>query len=112
MKFYYEGKLVRSSKTHEYSHGVLRDGKVVSCHGSYDLAVKEMSSRIGRANGRIEACRLALAAIERGDSFYWTKCAGRSYRAEIHSTKEQYLAMIEESEAYKRSFKVVELEAR
>lgn len=112
MKFYYNGKLVRTSKSHEYSHGVLHNGKVVSCHGSRELAFKEMTSRISRADARIQACQMAMAAIERGERFYWTKAGGRSCKAEIHSTKEQYLSYIEEAKEYKKNFEIVELEAR
>lgn len=112
MKFYYNGELVRTSKTHEYSHGVLHNGKVVSCHAGRDLAVKAMNSRISQAESRIRDCREAVAAIERGERFFWTKFGGSSYRAEVVATKEHYLLSIEQWKEYQKGFEIVELEAR
>lgn len=38
-KYYYEGKLIRTSKRDNYTHAVLWRNKVVACCGSYERAV-------------------------------------------------------------------------
>ena len=41
MKFYYNGNLIRTSKTHVYTHAVLKpDGKPFACSSSLDGAKK------------------------------------------------------------------------
>lgn len=116
MKFYYDGKLVRTSKTHVYSHAVLWAGEVVACSGSYELARKELASRISRLESSNNNCKLAVAAIERGDRFYWAKeKCGRgwnSYRVKIEWSKEKYLEIIAANEETKKKYEIVELEAR
>lgn len=50
MKFYFEGKLIRTSKTHHYTHAVIKrtenDFILYGCSSSYKLAEKMMMDSI------------------------------------------------------------------
>ena len=127
MKFYYNGKLVRTSKTHEYHFGILepKTGKIVSCHGTYEAAQKEHRRPISEAETSIKRCRAAINAIENGKtSFFWkwnnrylekvilkgADFAGNN-RGEV-STWEGYIEGYNKFIASHRARQIVELEAR
>lgn len=112
MKYYIDDKLVRTSKTHTYTHAVLFGDKVKSCSGSYELAKKEMDRRIAELDESIRNSKLAIAAIEEGKNYYWTTFKRRSYKAEITSTREEYLGYIAANEELKTRYHIRELEAR
>lgn len=118
MKFYYNGKLVRTSKTHEYHFGILNaDGtKVTSCHGTYEAAMKEMNRRPGEIRSRIAELETGIKAIQAGKSYYLTKICGRTYKVSIgKDTEEDYRHYIDQNrDALNRlaKRKIVELEAR
>ena len=112
MKYYIDDKLVRTSKTRTYTHAVLVGDEVKSCSGSYELAKKELDRRIAALNDSIKNCKLAIAAIDEGKKFYWTTFNRRSYKAEIHSTREEYLGYIADYEERKTRYHIRELEAR
>ena len=112
MKFFYGDRLVRTSKTRFYSHAVMEGDALLSCCGSYDLAVKEKASRISRMDRAIADYRAAIAAIDSGSGFYWAKFDRKSYKAKVGFSRDEYLAAIEKCEARKKNFVIVELEAR
>lgn len=39
-KYYYEGKLIRTSKKDNYTHAILWRNRVVACCGGYERAIK------------------------------------------------------------------------
>lgn len=51
MKFYYNGQLVRTSKTHEYKYGLLYMGKIKQCSKTKDALVSEIAKIKKRAYG-------------------------------------------------------------
>lgn len=51
MKYYYNDKLVRTSKTHEYNYGLLFMGKMRKCSKTTDALVAEIESIKKRAYG-------------------------------------------------------------
>ena len=71
MKFYYNGKLVRTSKNHEYKYGILSSegGSVTSCHATYEAAYKELQRRPGEIRTNIEITKEALKELEKGKSY-------------------------------------------
>lgn len=42
MKFYFNGELVRTSKTHEYKYGLLYMGKIKKCSKTKDALISEI----------------------------------------------------------------------
>lgn len=120
MKFYFEGKLVRTSKTHEYHYGVYNKfyQKMRSCHSTKELAEKELQSYINEPLSEIENCKLGIKALKSGKKGYWVKCGRRSFpvRFEKEDTVEQFeesiKSLMERHEYRKKNFCVVELEAR
>lgn len=111
MKYYIDGKLVRTSKN-TYTHAVLFGDELVSCSSRYDLAVKEMDRRIANHNGNIADFKSAIKAIDEGKNFYWTKCCGHSYKAKVTRTREAYVEAIADCENRKTRYSIRELEAR
>lgn len=117
MKFYYNGQLVRTSKTHEYHYGILNiDGtRVSSCHGTLKDAEKEMAKAPASCRTFISECKAAIHAIENGKTTFPRKICGRTYYEPTKYTKEEYEGMIERTNARIAELgkrKIVELEAK
>ena len=85
MKFYYNGKLVRTSKTHEYHFAIINpeSGNVWSCHGTRDAAVKEFRRPIAEAESGIETSKRAIKAIEAGRPYIIEKQGRYSYKIDL-----------------------------
>ena len=118
MKFYYNGKLVRTSKNHEYHYGVLSsNGKSVnSCHATREAAEKAMAQPISNLRKAIENCKSAIRAIENGKTYYFVKDGRNTWRNEINGrTVEDFEGYIKgylaEIEKFSKC-KVIELETR
>lgn len=79
MKFYYNGKLVRTSKTHEYHFGVYNPdtGHMISCHGTREGAEKEYRRMISAQEGCIANYNRAIKALENGKTYYEAKEGNR-----------------------------------
>ena len=118
MKFYYNGKLVRTSKNHVYTHAVIdmSNGHVEGCRANKEAAESIISSEISRVSNSIQNHESALKAIEQGKTMYRVKEGRRSYWMPIRTTGEDFKHCIEWCENHikevERNWKVVELEAR
>lgn len=117
MKFYYNGKQVRTSKTHEYHFGILSiNGDAInSCHATREAAEKEMAKAPAACRTAIGEYKDAIKAIENGKTKFPRKMCGRTYYDKIAYSKEEYEGMIERAEARIAELgkrKIVELEAR
>lgn len=117
MKYYYNGKLMRTSKNHHYTHAVINpDGdRLIGCCSRLDLAVKLRQSYISECETSIENFKRAIKALEAGKNKYWCKCGNRDVLEKTYYTIDEYKKYIENSEkkiAYRKNFKVVELEER
>jgi hypothetical protein len=116
MKFYYNGKKVRTSKTHIYTHGIIdTTGKVVSCHGSLGAAVKERDALGSYHRRHIKNSEDAINALEAGRGYYYYKQDRMAYKVSIKGkTVDEYRKQIKHSmamlEVYSR-YQIVELEA-
>ena len=120
MKFYYDGKLVRTSKTHEYHYGIYnkRFERMRSCHSTKELAEKELNTYINQPLNWNENTKEAIKAFQSGKKGYWSKEGHRSFfipfekgltvEALERSLKENQ----ERHELRKNTFCVVELEVR
>ena len=116
MKFDYNGKQVRTSKTHTYTHGILDNhGKVVSCHGSLEAAIKAHGALGSFHRGYIRDSEEAIKALEAGRAYYFTKDR-MAYKVSLKGkTVEGYEKQIEHSKAmleHYASYQIVELEAK
>ena len=121
MKFYYGGKLVRTSENHEYHFGIYRldSGKMRSCHSTKELAEKTLQSFINEPLSWIENNdKRAIQAIKNGKKKYWVKVGNRECLEPLGNmdTIEKWEKRIEDNkkihEFRKNNFCVVELEAR
>ena len=122
MKFYYNDKLIRTSKTHEYKYALISGtGKCVTCSASRERAEAELASWINRYNDKIQNYKNIIHAIETGASHYNAIDGRKTYRVKLDGKNneahtldgaKEYLegstARLEEI----KSWKVVELEAR
>lgn len=120
MKFYYNGKLVRTSKNHEYTHAVINitnDG-CMGCRASKETAEAIITSEIAQYEKRIANYESAIKALESGKSGYYAKEGRRIYynKFSSDSTVERYIERIEWCREYinkvMANWQVVELEAR
>ena len=60
-KYYYNGKLVRTSENPDYKYGVVVDEDyVISCHQNKELAQKQLNKTINEYNKRIASDRKYL----------------------------------------------------
>lgn len=115
MKYYIDGKLVRTSKTRTYTHAVLFDDEVVACCGSYLLANKELDRRLAHLCAANRDYRAAIEAIDNGKSYYMARLCSdnrRPYKNPIKRSREEYMKWIAENEDKKTRLHIRELEAR
>lgn len=117
MKYYYNGNLIRTSKTHTYTHAVMKpDGKAFACSSSFDGAKKALQKEINGWEASKNNCIRAIKAINAGQSYYFCQHGRMSYKVSLkNETVAYYERRMREYdtiiESYK-SFQIVELEAR
>lgn len=70
MKFYYNGKLIRTSKTHDYKFAAMIDGTCLKCSATKEGAQAEITRLIRDRELNIEAEKNAIKAIERGETMF------------------------------------------
>ena len=117
MKFYYNGKLVRTSKTHAYTHAVLTpNGDTFSCSSSREGAVKALQAKINEWEQIRSNYRNAIKALEAGRPYYFSKYGRREVKQSLSGkTVADYDRMLAEAEriiANYNAHQIVELEAR
>ena len=121
MKFYYNGKLIRTSANHEYTHATLNErGGVMGCRTSRQAAEAIITAEKARLAREIENNKRKLEAREAGKEGWLYKEARRSvyikFRADskwdtpegIRGTRAELESFLEAVDGWK----VVELEAR
>lgn len=111
MKFYYKGKLIRTSKTHNYTHAVMLGNTLISCASSYDLASKAYANYLNIYRGRKINSAKAMAALNAGQDYYINR-RGDKITSQYMCTYEGYAKMFEEAEHILKNTHIVELEAR
>ena len=106
-KYYYNGKLVRTSNN-DYPYGILRGDQVVACCGRYDLALNRLKESQGYLECDIAREKKFIDKLINDDAY------ALEWVAKLNSTKEEYLEI-----CYKKldklehtEIKIVELEAR
>ena len=120
MKFYYNGQLIRTSKSHEYTHAVIDTltGECKGCRVGKDKAEAIISSEIASHEKYIANYKSAIKAMESGKSGYYAKEGRHTYyhKIPIDRTVDKYREWIEWNRKYidsvKADWKVVELEVR
>ena len=120
MRFYYNGKLVRTSENHEYTHAVIYapTGEAIGCRTSLKAAESFKSSEISGYRKGIENYKAAIRAIESGKTYIMVKAGrGYSYKWGLNGeTVEGLLKGIKEKEEriahIEKNWIVVELERK
>lgn len=123
MKFYYNGKLIRTSKNHHYTHAVITENNekinCLGCRANRESAESIITERINRTKTGIENGKEMIKALKANKSGYYAKDGRRSYyvrfsEAPDHYTIENAERWIRENEEYieeiQKTWKVVELE--
>ena len=119
MKFYYNGKLIRSSE-HAYTHAVINieTGMCEGCRTSEQAARSIISQAINRELAEITNCKSAIKALESGKKYYTVKIGRRTCPIKLDKDDsiklyEDYMKASEKFiEAIKQYWRVVELEAK
>ena len=126
MKFYYNGKLVRTSQTHTYTHAVLdlETGECIGCRSSEQAAQQLAGERIRWRENEIENLQSAIKALKAGQTCYpfregkhkgWTRFGPKvlADREAAIARREKRIEECRKEQAwFKENWKVVELEAR
>ena len=109
MKYYYKDKLIRTSKTHNYTHAVMTaKDKLIACASSYELAEKSLisNSRFERSN--LKYYMAQLKAINNGaEKFFF-----EDRYCKVNGDKETCENSIQWYTNYLKGLHIVELEAR
>ena len=119
MKYYYNGRLVRTS-AHDYTHAVIDDetGKVLGCRANRAGAESIKSAAINERFRGLENTTRLLKAIRAGKSCYKVTEGRRSYyeRVTAEDTEESCLEyfgwLTEKIEHIRAHWQIVELEKR
>ena len=82
MKFYYNGKLVRTSEN-EYKYAIVRGNRVITCHTRYDLAEKELIKQLEKKNKIIESNERYLEEVKKGNKDEFLKSCNITREQEI-----------------------------
>lgn len=108
IKYYYNGKLVRTSNN-EYKYGIAWDDKIVACCSRMDLAQKRLILEIQTNQNRIASNERFLR--EAKTTTEWDRCLEK-WCAEESITRDQYLKKVEQRNEYLKSveIKIVELQ--
>lgn len=115
-KYYYEGKLIRTSKNHIYTHAIINTetGGCTSCHSSKELAEKAKAALVARYKD--DDIELLEKAIRNGKSFFIVSvCRGHYAKIPVQGrTLEDCTRYREENrknrERILNNFKIVEVE--
>ena len=108
MKFYYNNKLVRTSKTHNYKYGVFTSNdKLLACASSFELAQKAIITATNSERHNLEFYKKELEAIEKGKEKFW----GKKYLHKVEDTKEECEEIIKRLENYLSGIHIEELKA-
>ena len=84
MKFYYGGKLLRTSKTHYYTHALLTEtGVLVGCSSSKEGCEKLRKTYMSDYYDAIHNEEETIKAIAAGRSYVYCKFGRREYREKI-----------------------------
>ena len=122
MKFYYQDKLIRTSKNHNYTHAVIdtRTGKCLGCRTSMEACESIITTEINRFLRGIHSNEERIKALEAGKSGYYIKDGKRTYWHKFgsspydtieksHENIDSYRKMIE---SIRQNWQIVELECR
>ena len=121
MKFYYNGKLMRTSKNHVYTHAVVANGNCLSCSSTFEGAKKVIYSEISHYERVIQTELNKKDALEKGLAGYWDVSEKKKYWMKIEKDNERYTVEWADNaikcfqdriEEINLTWQVVELEAR
>lgn len=122
MKYYFEGQLIRTSKTHHYAYALIKredDGIVcIACSSTKAGAEKPKRDRIRELNKGIANAERNIKALEEGKSGVYSKGYGFVKFSEMHEscrTIEGNKEWIEDNKrclAKLEQYEVVEIEER
>lgn len=116
MKYYFDGKLIRTSKTHSYRFALLNGDKVITCSAEKERCVAELNRHIRNCEDSIETAAGAIKSLNSGKKGYWWKEGRSNGFTSFNSTHsvekfERRIKMAEEDIKYiKENYRVVELE--
>ena len=125
MKFYFNGKLIRTSKNHEYKYAILSENDGVwSCHSTLEAAEKEYRKPIAARETDIHECMVAIEMLKNGRNYMEVRRGGRWFKVQLKgkdhrgddkadvATWEKYIKNDKTAIESLNTRKIVELEAR
>ena len=118
MKFYYEGKLIRTSKTHHYTHAIVCEGTAIMCSATRQGCEREKQRYLSQQREIIKSYQDGIKYLRDGKKGYYVKDGRSSYYVPFdkYDTAERYEKWIKESENriqhITNNWKIVEIEER
>ena len=119
MKFYYNGKLMRTSKNHIYTHAVINErGGLIGCRANREAAEAIISAELSTLQRGLKNGEIKKKAIESGATRYRVSTGRISYWEPVRDTDtiercDEWIASRREKiEAVRIGWQIVELEAR
>lgn len=119
MKFYYNDTLIRTSKTHQYTHALINSkGAAVTCSATKEGCEQFRQRYISEQQQAIANFMNAIKALNVGSKGYFVKWGRQEHfrKFEADDTVTHYNEQIENAnkqiEYYRTNWKIVELEER
>ena len=119
MKFYYEDKLIRTSKNHVYTHALIdQRGNAITCGASRKRCEKELLRKLHEVERNLMNLENALKARATGEKRVRWFVGCTSYYINLYELKnidkfEEYIATDKEIiHIIMHEWKIIELEAR
>lgn len=100
MKFYYEGRLLRTSKNHHYTHALISEkGNLIGCSTSYAGADKLRSPWLALYRDGAKTTESQIRALTTGKRFY-SRYDGRTEYREALTAKDTLEYLHQELDRY------------
>lgn len=110
MKFYYNGKLIRTSRTHEYNFAAISPtGKCLTCSATYEGCAKNLATLTANGRGWLSAYEAIYYGTFKETKGGWTI---KDIMGRFNNSREELKEAIEKKKAYFDGIKIVKLEAR
>ena len=115
-KYYYNGKLIRTSNNSGYRYAVIdEEGNVKGCRSDYKAADAIITARINRLEQGLQNTKNAYHAAVNGQKKYPARDGRYCAYYPVRETAEYYADMIEsykkDIEYYRVNWRIVEIEA-
>lgn len=110
MKFYYNGKLIRTSKTHEYKFAAITaEGKCLCCSATLDGCKRGLDAYTANGKGWLRNYEEIYNGTFKETKNGWTV---KEIMGRFNNSREKLKEEIDKKKAYYNGIEIVEIEMR